>query len=394
MKRSLAIALVLCCSFIFLWGSYPEAHSNTSIEEYDRQIQAAKDRQNYLEKVIEKSRMEIRILHDKESTIKNELNQLEHEISLLANELSLIRAQEELYRIEYTRIIEENFQLQESIKEKEASSRQLIITLYKNYMLNYTAFLLSSRSINEIIDNSLFLQYLFEADKSYFMSMKQEKARLQENQIRQVGLQESLFLAKSQKEKKEEELLSMEKEKSREVELIIAQKYFHGAEQEKYIQEHDALEYQTKILFQEREEAIRRQKIFDSPMGPVIWPLSGRMTSGFGMRLHPIFGVQRMHTGIDIDAPAGTPIVSVAYGVVTYAGWLGGYGNTIIIQHDDNHASLYAHMRSYAVDEKKIVQQGEVIGYVGSTGWSTGPHLHFEIRINGDAVDPMNFLPR
>lgn len=113
-----------------------------------------------------------------------------------------------------------------------------------------------------------------------------------------------------------------------------------------------------------------------------------RKTSGFGMRLHPIFQTQRAHQGIDYAAPTGTPALTVGDGTVEFAGVQGGYGKTVIVRHANNTSTLYAHLSSIQVRKGQTVQQGQVIGAVGSTGWSTGPHLHFEFRVNGRHVDP------
>jgi murein DD-endopeptidase MepM/ murein hydrolase activator NlpD len=117
-----------------------------------------------------------------------------------------------------------------------------------------------------------------------------------------------------------------------------------------------------------------------------------RKTSGFGMRLHPIFQTMRAHQGIDYAAPTGTPAHSVGDGVVEFAGVQGGYGKTVIVRHSRNHTTLYAHLSSIHVRKGQSVQQGQVIGAVGSTGWSTGPHLHFEFRVNGIHVDPARIV--
>ncbi|MFN5178154.1 M23 family metallopeptidase [Limnohabitans sp.] len=113
-----------------------------------------------------------------------------------------------------------------------------------------------------------------------------------------------------------------------------------------------------------------------------------RKTSGFGMRLHPIFQTLRAHQGIDYAAPTGTPAFTVGDGVVEFAGVQGGYGNTVIVRHDASHSTVYAHLSRIQVRPGQQVQQGQVIGAVGSTGWSTGPHLHFEFRIGSRHVDP------
>jgi len=118
-------------------------------------------------------------------------------------------------------------------------------------------------------------------------------------------------------------------------------------------------------------------------------PVAGRITSSFGSRRHPILGFARMHSGIDFGARWGSPIVAAADGVVSGAGWSGGYGRQVRLAHDSGVMTTYSHMSGIAASPGETVRQGQVIGYVGSTGLSTGPHLHFEVRVNGRAVDPM-----
>lgn len=122
------------------------------------------------------------------------------------------------------------------------------------------------------------------------------------------------------------------------------------------------------------------------------WPASGPITDPFGMRMHPVTHQWRMHNGLDIGAPMGATITASAPGRIIYAGWEGGYGNTIIIDHGGSASTLYGHCSQLFVSEGQEVQRGQAIGAVGSTGVSTGPHLHFEIRINGVAVDPSSRL--
>jgi murein DD-endopeptidase MepM/ murein hydrolase activator NlpD len=117
-----------------------------------------------------------------------------------------------------------------------------------------------------------------------------------------------------------------------------------------------------------------------------IWPVNGTVVSGFGMR----WG--RLHEGIDITASTGTPIWAAAAGTVIHAGWLGGYGNLVVVDHGDGLATAYAHASSILVSVGQSVAQGETIALVGSTGDSSGPHLHFEVRVNGVAVDPLFYL--
>ena len=128
--------------------------------------------------------------------------------------------------------------------------------------------------------------------------------------------------------------------------------------------------------------------------GPVqfAWPVRGPITSPFGMRVDPVTGNYQLHSGIDIGADYGVPITASADGNVIYAGWYGGYGNAIIIDHGGGWSTLYAHCSAMYVTANQPVRQGQVIGAVGATGWATGPHLHFEIRRNGVPLDPLSKL--
>ena len=114
-----------------------------------------------------------------------------------------------------------------------------------------------------------------------------------------------------------------------------------------------------------------------------------RKTSGFGMRVHPILHTQRAHKGVDYSAPAGTPVISVSDGVVLESGFQGGFGNTVIIKHNARQSTVYAHLSKINVRKGQSIKQGDLVGAVGSTGLATGPHLHFEFRINGQHVDPL-----
>jgi len=124
-----------------------------------------------------------------------------------------------------------------------------------------------------------------------------------------------------------------------------------------------------------------------------IWPVVGPITSPFGMRVDPITHQYALHSGVDIGVPEGTPIHAAAAGQVIVAQYITGYGYTIIIDDGNNVANLYAHQERFAVSAGEKVAQGQVIGYVGMTGWATGPHLHFEVRINGNPVNPIPYMP-
>jgi murein DD-endopeptidase MepM/ murein hydrolase activator NlpD len=123
------------------------------------------------------------------------------------------------------------------------------------------------------------------------------------------------------------------------------------------------------------------------------WPLSARVTSEYGYRVHPVYGSRRLHAGIDIAAPSGTPIAASNNGVIIFAGRQGGYGNTIIVDHGGGITTLYAHQSRLGASAGQAVDRGDIIGFVGATGTATGNHLHFEVRVNGAPTNPRNYLP-
>lgn len=150
-----------------------------------------------------------------------------------------------------------------------------------------------------------------------------------------------------------------------------------------------ALEAESKKL--EREILLRQVREGRAP-GRLAWPVDGVLTSPFGMRIHPVLGGRRMHNGIDLGLPAGSPIQAAANGKVILTERWGGYGRTVVIDHGGGLSTLYAHQSSIAVSVGDQVLAGDVIGYIGCTGYCTGPHLHFEVRELGSPVDPMQYL--
>ncbi|MCY4663711.1 MAG: M23 family metallopeptidase [Acidimicrobiaceae bacterium] len=171
-------------------------------------------------------------------------------------------------------------------------------------------------------------------------------------------------------------------------------------EQEIYRIEEEIRRREEERRRQEEEERRRaieeerpRHEAENGPFELVAWPADGDKTSGFGPRVHPIFGSVRQHNGIDLGGDTGDRVRAARSGEVILAGEKGGFGNTIVIYHGLGYSTLYAHLSRIEVSVGQNVASGDRIGAIGSTGWSTGPHLHFELRIDGRAVDPTPYLP-
>lgn len=141
----------------------------------------------------------------------------------------------------------------------------------------------------------------------------------------------------------------------------------------------------------EVDTAIRNSS--DTSLAGFQWPVQARVSSEFGYRIHPVYGTRRLHAGIDVAAPSGTPIYAANDGVVIFAGGRGGYGRTVIVDHGGGVTTLYAHMSQIGSSVGQTVVRGDSVGFVGASGTATGNHLHFEVRVDGTPTNPRNYLP-
>jgi murein DD-endopeptidase MepM/ murein hydrolase activator NlpD len=158
----------------------------------------------------------------------------------------------------------------------------------------------------------------------------------------------------------------------------------------------ESLEFRLRVQERSFEEILKEYDSQEERLAslPVIKPTEGMLISGFGMRNHPIYKMLRMHEGVDFKADKGDPVYATGNGTITFAGWQGGFGNFIRINHGDNIESAYAHLSRFesSLQVGKKVKRGDIIGYAGSTGLSAGPHLHYEIYVDGKTVDPLQYL--
>ncbi|RZM83093.1 peptidase M23 [Leptolyngbya iicbica LK] len=247
------------------------------------------------------------------------------------------------------------------------------------------AVLLQSENFNEFLDRRYQLQRVYQADRNVLVDLKakadeikQQRAVVESQKTRVFLLRQELLAKKQQ----------YEAEASQQ-ELLISRLQTDKA----------ALAAAQEQLARDSEEiaALIRQRVAASTgvvrgTGVFVFPVNGRMTSGFGYRRHPILGTSRLHAGVDFGAPTGTTIYAADSGRVIFSGWRGGYGNTVIVDHGGGITTLYAHCSRLFVSAGQAVSQGQAIAAVGSTGLSTGPHLHFEVRQNGSPVNPMAYL--
>lgn len=258
--------------------------------------------------------------------------------------------------------------------------------MYKTQNLGYLSMFFTNKSFSELVDNSYYYKKIIDTDVENITRLN---AARQSMTVKQYVLQQQKKeIEKSHQliQKQKTLLESRAKQQQTVYASIRAQRKEYERRVNELLKNSNEIETMIKRLSASKPVVSRGSGIF-------IWPVKGIITSYFGYRRHPIFKVVKYHTGIDIGVASGKPIKAADSGIVIFSGWFGGYGNATIIEHGKGLQTVYGHqLRRYVVKGDKV-EKGQVIGLVGSTGYSTGPHLHFEVRRNGVVQNPMQYLP-
>ena len=350
-------------------------------------------------------------LEKQREDVENKLEEANTELEYVQDELSdtMLKVQETedkilKYQKEVDELGEKMETLQKSIDESTAKLEiasqnyeeksdllaKRLVAMYEAGDTQYLDVLLKSKSITEFISRYYIIQEVAEYDSILINEVEQEKNNIETTKQKLENEQAEIKIIKAKNEQTTIVLSNMQ---------TLQKSYISElSEDEKKLQE-QITEYKNDQAEIERQ-ILLATNVIDPDIqytgGEMLWPvaISGTViTSDYGVREHPIQGIVKEHTGIDIgNTPTGTPVVAAADGVVTYAGWLGGYGNCVMINHGEGVVTLYGHGNKILTSVNKEVKQGETIMEVGSTGNSTGPHLHFEVRVNGTCTSPWQFV--
>ena len=260
-----------------------------------------------------------------------------------------------------------------------------LTVMYKNGSIGFVDVLLGSNSIMEFVSNVEMIQRIYENDVELLRQLQEEQKALEEEQKK---LQEEQNELQAIKDELDVQMQDLEAQKE-----VQREKQAELDYQKQILEEKDAqLQADADALIAEIKELQDSQRVYEG--GTFTWPVpsSTYISDSFGWRIHPIYGYWKLHTGTDIAAYSGADIVAAAAGKVIMAEWYGGYGNCVMIDHGSGIVTLYGHCSGYNCYAGQEVSRGQVIAFVGSTGNSTGPHCHFEVRINGEYVDPMGYF--
>lgn len=374
LKGKIKYLVVFLFTLLVLEGAF----GKDTITQKQEELKNIKKQLEIQKTLIEKTK-------SKERNLVREINTIDQEIEIVSNRI------EELERhLNKILVLKKEAERRLNIAQKnlKASRNRLgekLFLIYRYGNAEYLELLLGASDPYDFLTRYRFLSQLAKEDALIIKSIQEEMANVDKWQ-KELNEKEKDIKATR------EELLSKQKflaNKKEERNNLLAQTVSERAAYERALKE---LEESSKAL----EALIRRlQQTTQGPglSGNLYWPTTNRLiTSTFGYRIHPLWGIRMFHSGIDISGSYGDPIYAVDSGRVIYSGWQSGYGKVIIIDHGNGMSTLYAHCSQLLVGEGEQVKKGQLIGRVGSTGWSTGPHLHFEIRKNGTPVNPISMV--
>lgn len=357
-----------------------EAINKTLFEqktEVDNKLNESNTRLEYVQSEISASMQKVQELDDSINDYQNKYNELQSQIASLEAEIS--STQNDLTKTE------------QEYARKENLLKKRVVALYEGGETTYLDVLLSSKNLFDFLSNYYMLEQIIEFDSNLLNELDEQKQNIEVKKAEQEKKKTDLRVAKA---KQGQMQILMENQKTLQVSYTskLSEEEKNLYEQiEQYKKEQEDLENQIQAAINWSGALAIQYK-----GGVMLWPIAvdgTYITSPYGNRLHPIQGVYRYHDGIDIgNAGYGAPVIAAADGIVTYAGVMSGYGNCVMINHGDGIVTLYGHGQEIYTELGATVKQGDVIMAVGSTGNSTGPHLHFEVRKLGVAVDPIPYL--
>lgn len=339
-------------------------------------------------------------------SVSEQLRQIEEQLRQATAELGTIKEQRVAVENDITLNERQLAEAQKRLEGRESVFYKRVRDIYINGRLSYLDVVIGSKDFSDFANRLEVLKRIIDSDITLINEIKKERAdieahkqKLEADRAKLVELEKAALAKQAEIEQKKAE---------RNVVLQKAQNDRATAMQA--IEELNASSAQVSAMLKERQAARAAaaaaaaavaaqssggQGVSDNWVqgtGQLGWPVSGEITSPYGYRVHPIWGTTIYHSGIDIGVDEGTPVHAADGGVVVWSGWMGGYGYAVVIDHGNGLSTLYGHNSELAVDEGQSVAKGQVISYAGSTGNSTGPHVHFEVRVNGDPVDPMGYL--
>lgn len=375
MRRLMIIILILIitCSLCIC----VHAQDLTELQEQSSQLNQA----------INESNNRLQAVQEQLSTNMQELQELDNQIAQSQDDLNNIN-------IDINNLMSQISENEEKLSKTQAEFDSIqglldarLIKMYEAPKFEFLQVILESKSVTEFLSTYYAMKELAEYDKQLLDTVKQQKEEIETTKKILAEKKQQVITNKQTQQKKAQVLANTKTMRQYYISKLSTEEQELQSKIDEYNGQVSAIESEIKLMALNSISA-------DYIGGAMTWPIPGytTITSEYGMRVHPITGAYKLHTGTDIGAPMGADFVAAAKGVVTKASMTPAYGNMVIIDHGGGVQTLYAHGSEILVQVGQEVEAGTPVLKVGSTGYSTGPHAHFEIRINGQTVNPLDYL--
>ena len=370
MKKIIALFIALLFMFNF-------AMAINDIGVKERELKEISDELKKVDSKIKLNKSDQYEVIDKINAIESDIKKLDTELYSL--NVNIINTKDSITNAEME-LADKNSKLENM---KEILSKRLRV-MYKTGNVGYVEVLLGSKDFKDLLSRVEIVKKIVKHDKDLIKIVKGSideinsiKEKLETDKIELINLKTKVELNKNYLKENEKKLETKKNELKSNAKLLEAME--------------DKLEEDANKVTEIIKNLKTKAQYVGGEMG---WPVPNyyRITSPFGYRIHPTYHTRKLHTGIDIAAPSGSSVVAAQTGTIIYANWLGGYGKVVMIDHGGGYVTLAAHLSKINVKVGQNVQRGDAVAKSGNTGVSTGPHVHFEVRINGDYVDPLKYL--
>ena len=384
MRKFLCIVLAFIIICTYITAVYAEDNTTnqtdsnltdlqTQQQDLQDQIQQSHEELEEVQSQLSENLQQIEKLDERIRESENQIEELDEQVKSLQEEIASIQSQLD--------VAEANYEKQKDIMEKR------LVAIYEAGDTKYLDVLLKSSNISEFLSNYYLITEIASVDKDLLDEVESEKKEIE--------------LAKQKLEKNQQLLATALQTQTKTATVLQNTKALRENYISRLSDEEKAKQAQIDEMTQQYEAVnnqileLAKQGLDTAYIGGVLaWPVPGytKITSNYGMRVHPITGQYKLHTGVDISAPIGANFVAANDGIVTKAEYNTAYGNMVMIDHGGGISTLYAHGSEILVTVGQTVKKNEAILKVGSTGYSTGPHAHFEVRINGVVTDPIPYI--
>ena len=337
------------------------------------QIQQSHEELEEVQSQLSENLQQIEKLDERIRESEHEIEELNTQVKQLQEEIASIQSQLD--------VVEKNYEKQKGIMEKR------LVAIYEAGDTKYLDVLLQSRNISEFLSNYYLITEIATVDKDLLDEVESEKKEIESAKQNLEKNQESLATALKKQTQTDTVLQNTKALRENYISKLSDEEKAKQAQIDEMTEQYEAVNNQILELAVQGLDSVYIG-------GELAWPVPGynKITSNYGMRVHPITGQYKLHTGVDIGAPMGAEFVAANDGIVTKAEYNTAYGNMVLIDHGGGISTLYAHGSEILVTVGQTVKKNEPILKVGSTGYSTGPHAHFEVRINGVVTDPLPYI--